>query len=168
MSTGTGGLEDALIRILAASALAAFLWSVFRLAMGLRYSKIAREASRRDEEAAGRRIAAEIPGAEGDLTLFLEDAEGFYWRGSSTRKSGIVGVRLLLNGLAVGAASRGGAELPPLDPLPEDDGSERWEVRVDLTEGGVWVVPCGRLREGVSREIAARVYEAVRRSVTGP
>ena len=40
---------------------------------------------------------------------------------------------------------------------------ERWDVLIycgDRTEA----VPCGSLREGVSRDIASRVFEAVRRA----
>ena len=56
---------------------------------------------------------------------------------------------------------------PPADPPPAEgyEGRERWDVFIycrDRTEA----VPCGSLREGVSREIAGRVFEAVRRAAS--
>jgi hypothetical protein len=66
----------------------------------------------------------------------------------------------------VGApAPRAHAGLPAAPPAEEYEGRERWDVLLHLREGRTESVPCGTLREGVSREIAARVFEAVRREV---
>ena len=64
-----------------------------------------------------------------------------------------------------GARPRPGLALP--EPSPPEDyvGGERWDVALFLEDGRRVVVPCGALREGVSREIAMRVFEAVRRAV---
>jgi len=151
-----------IIRITAALLLAAALWAVFRFAMALRWSKVVREGSRSDEESRGRRVVAEIPLPDG-LLFFVEDDAGFYWGASRARKSEIAGARMLLNGGVIGTFNRSGAALPDPPGAEEYEGRERWDVLIycaDRTEA----VPCGSLREGVSREIASRVFEAVRRA----
>jgi len=150
-----------LLQVLAAALLIVFLWSLFRLAMGLRWAKLSREASQRAEEGRGRRVVAEIPLAD-DLLLFLEDAGGFHWGAQHAARNAIVGARVMLNGGVIGSFVRGGASLPG-PSAPEDyESRERWEVVVYLEDGRALLVPCGSLREGVSREIAMRVFEAVR------
>ena len=84
------------IQVAAAAALAVVLFSIFRYAMALRAAKVARQSWRKAEESRGRRIVAEIPGAGDDMTLFLEDDDGFYWgaeRGPQTtgRRAGACG-----------------------------------------------------------------------------
>jgi hypothetical protein len=155
-------LDRVLIQALAALLLLAALWQVFRFAMGLRASKLVREEQRRAEESRGRRVVAELPGEDGALVLFLEDAEGFYWGEREARKSAVVGARLMLNGAVVSSFSRSGAPLPE-PAIPEEyEGRERWEVVLYLEGGDAAVVSCGSLREGVSREAAGRVFAAVR------
>lgn len=152
-----------LVRILAAAALVVFLWSLFRFAMGLRAAKSAREDERLAQEATGRHVVAELPLAEG-VVLFLEDRDGFYWAGREVRKPRLRGARLFLNDAVMAAASRDDGPLPAVPPPnPDDyDGSERWSVRLHLDDGTQADVPCGRLREGVSREAARQVFEAAR------
>ena len=154
-----------LIQLLAALALAALLWMLFRFAMGLRWAKVSREHARGEAEAQGRRVLAEIPLAGDDLVFFEEDREAFHWAGLRAAKADIAAARLLLNGNVVGTAARPGAALPPAPAAEEYEGRERWDVLLYLRGGGARSVPCGTLREGVSREIAARVFEAVRRAV---
>jgi hypothetical protein len=150
------------IKTVALLALVAFLWSLFRLSMGLRWSKVSRESARRGEEARGRRIVAELPTSDGTLGFFAEDHAGFYWPRGEARKSALVGARLLLNGGVIAKAARSGAALPE-PPLAEPfEGRERWEVILYGAEGGPWTVACGTVREGVSREIATRVFDAAR------
>lgn len=152
-----------LVQLVAAVALLALLWRVFRMAMDLRFAKVTREEAREAEEARGRRVVAEIPDGEG-LLLFLEDETGFYWGADGARKSEIVGARLILNGGVLGAFRRTGAELPA-PPVPEEfEGRERWEVLVYRADGSAHALRCGTLREGVSREIAGRVFAALRAS----
>jgi hypothetical protein len=154
-----------LIRLAAALLLAAALWMLFRFAMGLRWAKVSRERAREAAEAQGRRVVAEIPLPGDDLVFFEEDARAFHWAGRHAAKSDLRGARLLLNGNVVGSAARAAFVLPE-PPMAEDyEGRERWDVLLYLQNGGSAVVPCGTLREGVSREIAARVFEAVRREV---
>ena len=151
-----------IIRIAAGIALVALLWAVFRLAMALRWSKVSREGSRSALESGGRRVVAEIPLAD-ELLFFLEDDAGFYWGGSQARKSEVRGARMLLNGGVIGSFQRPGVTLPDPPPAEGYEGRERWDVLIycgSRTEA----VPCGSLREGVSREIAGRVFEAVRRA----
>src|SRR6185503_4396641 len=151
-----------IIRIAAFVLLIAPVWVLFRFALALRCSKVVREGSRSAEESRGRRVVAEIPLPEG-LLFFLEDDAGFYWGTSQARKREVVGARLLLNGGVIGSFSRAGAALPDPPPAEEYEGRERWDVLI-YCSGRTEAVPCGSLREGVSREIAARVFEAVRRA----
>ena len=154
-----------LIQLLAGVALLAALWMLFRFAMGLRWAKVSREGARREAEARGRRVVAEIPLSADELALFEEDAQRFYWGGRSVARSDLRGARLLLNGNVVGACARPGATLPDPPAAEEHEGRERWDVLLYLRGGSADRVPCGTLREGVSREIGARVFEAVRREV---
>jgi hypothetical protein len=156
------------IKIAALLVLLALLWSLFRLSMGLRWAKVSREGARREEEARGRRIVAELPSPEGRLGFFAEDHAGFYWPGGEAGKSAMRGARLLLNGGVVAAAARAGASLPDPPVTEPFEGRERWEVALYLAGGRAVTVACGTVREGVSREIATRVFEAVRAAVESP
>jgi len=152
-----------IIRIVALVLLVVALWVLFRFAMALRWSKVAREGSRSAEESRGRRVVTEIPLPE-QLLFFLEDDAGFYWGATQARKSAILGARMLLNGGVIGSFSRPGSALPDPPPAEEYEGRERWDVLIYCDGGRMEAVPCGTLREGVSREIADRVFQAVRRA----
>jgi hypothetical protein len=155
-----------LIRLAAALLLAALLWQLFRFAMGLRYAKLRREQAREREEAQGRRVVAEIP-LEDDLVLFVEDPVAFQWGSDSVPKAAVMGARLLLNDAVLAAVGRAGFDLPaPPAPDPDEEGRERWAVILYLRDRGERRVACGTLREGVSREIATQVFEALRRSLS--
>jgi hypothetical protein len=153
------------VKILAGIGLLVLVWVLLRYALALRYAKIARERSRAEEESRGRRVVAEIPADEG-LALFTEDQDRFYWAGREVRKREIAGVRMLVNGAAAATAARPGAALPDPPAAESSEGRERWEVVLYLRDGGAALVRCGSLREGISRDIAARVYEAARAAVT--
>jgi hypothetical protein len=157
-----------LIKVIAGTVLLVLLFTVFRFAMGLRAAKMARLQARRDEEARGRRVVAEIPVSDAGMVLLLEDDEAFHWGTESVRKAEIVGARLLLNGAIVREFAARGLALPPLVPVEEFEGRERWEVGIYLRGSGAVTLPCGTLREGVSREIGALAFEAIRASVAGP
>ena len=154
-----------LIQVLAGLALLAALWALFRFAMGLRWAKLSRERARSQAEAHGRRVIAEIPLSGDELAFFEEDPRAFHWGEHSAAKSDVRGARLLLNGNVVGSVARPGATLPAPPAAEDYEGRERWDVLLYLAQAGAARVPCGTLREGVSREIAARVFEAVRREV---
>ncbi|HEY8149596.1 MAG TPA: hypothetical protein VIK51_11885 [Vicinamibacteria bacterium] len=150
------------IKIAALLALLALLWSLFRLSMGLRWAKVSRESARHEEEGRGRRIVAELPSPDGTLGFFAEDHAGFYWPAGEAGKSGLRGARLFLNGGVIAATARAGEALPD-PPVPEPfEGRERWEVVLYATGGHHHTIACGTVREGVSREIATRVFDAVR------
>lgn len=151
--------EPMLIKVAAGALLALALWALFRLAMGLRWAKAEREAARSAEEGRGRQVVAEIPLAQ-DVVLFLEDDERLYWGGQQVRRAEIAGARLLLNGGIISAFSRNGVRLPDPPPPEEFEGRERWDVVLYLEGGADRIVRCGEVREGVSREAAARVFEA--------
>ena len=151
------------LQVAAALVLAAFLFSMFRYAMALRAAKVARQSWREAEEARGRRVVAEIPGAGDAVTLFAEDGEGFYWAAERVARRDLAGARLRLNGGILATWTRPGVTLPePMAP-EEFEGRERWDVVLYVKGGGTRVVECGTLREGVSREIAARVFEVVKK-----
>jgi len=153
--------------LVAAALLALFLWSLFRFAMGLRYAKLSREEARRAFAAQGREVVAELPQPSGDVVLFLEDAEAFYWAASEARKGDVLGAQLLLNGRAIDALARPGARLEAGPPEDDEEGRERWDVVLHLAGREPETVACGHLREGISREAATRVFEAVKRAVEG-
>jgi hypothetical protein len=154
-----------LIQLLAGLVLLAALWMLFRFAMGLRWAKVSREEARSEAESHGRRVVAEIPLSGDELAFFQEDGQRFHWGAHSVAKHDITGARLLLNGNVVGGFSRPGSPLPEMPGAEEYEDRERWDVLLYLRSGDSRRVPCGTLREGVSREIAARVFEAVRREV---
>lgn len=157
-----------IVRLLAATLLVAFLWSLFRFAMGLRAAKLLREDERAAHVAQGRRVVAELPLPDG-VVLFLESDDGFHWAGRQIGKAALRGARLFLNDAVLAGGARQGVSLPALSaPEPEDDGGERWCVRLYLTDGAQVDVACGRLREGVSREAAWRVFESVRTALGSP
>jgi len=150
------------VQVLALLALVLALWTVFRFAMGLRWAKVSREDARAAEQARGRRVIAEIPVSEDEVVFFVEDDAGFYWGGRRARKRDIRGARLLLNGAVMASFTRSGASLPEATPPEEYEGGESWEIAVYLDGGREERIACGRLREGVSREMAARVFAAIR------
>jgi hypothetical protein len=158
-------MTRSLIQIAAAVAFVVFLWKCFRMAMGLRAVALAREEARRAEEARGRHVVAEIPDHRGAVFLFLETPEAFEWAGRRVAKAELGGCRLLLNGGVMGAATRPGAALPDPGTPEEYEGRERWEVRLYPAQGPPADVPCGTVREGVSRDAARAVFESVRRSL---
>jgi hypothetical protein len=66
----------------------------------------------------------------------------------------------------IGSFTRAGVALPD-PPAPEEyEGRERWDVLIYCAGSRTETVPCGTLCEGVSREIAGRVFEAVRRAAS--
>ena len=150
------------IQVAAGLAFLAFLWMLLRFALGLRYAKVAREEERGAQRG---RVVVEIPSAAGEVGFFVEEADCFSWPGASVRKTDVAGARLLLRGGTIGEAARAGAVLPPAGPADEFEGRERWDVVLYLGGGGTATIACGTLREGVSREVAARVFEAVRAAV---
>src|SRR4029450_13502236 len=93
-----------------------------------------------------------------------EDETALRWGADRVGKPEIAGARLLLNGGILREFARGPGVLPSPVPPEEFEGRPRWEVSVFLEGGRVARIPCGTLREGVSREVAGRVYEALARS----
>jgi len=142
------------------------LLSAFRFAMGLRYAKLLREQALLDEAARGRRVVAEVPTTGGQILLFREDDARFYWAETSCAKRDLVAARLLLNGAVVGEAAAGGvAALPAAPGLDSEDLRERWEVVAYRRGATPLTIPCGRLREGVSRDAARAVFESLRSAI---
>ena|SRR6185295_9394390 len=154
-----------IVQVLALLALVFALWTVFRFAMGLRWAKVSREGARAAEQAQGRRVVAEIPVSDDEIVFFVEDDAGFYWGGRRARKRDLRGARLLLNGAVMASFARDGEVLPETSPPDEYEGRERWEIALYLDGGGEERVGCGSLREGVSRELAGRVFDAIRSAV---
>jgi hypothetical protein len=152
------------VQILALVVFLAVVFQVFGFAMGLRQAKRARERQRGAEEARGRRVVAEIPLEDGAVALFAEDERAFVWERATIDKADVRGARLLLNGGILREFAREPGVLPPPVPPEEFEGRERWEVLVFLGRGEVVRIACGTLREGVSREVAGRIYSALERA----
>jgi hypothetical protein len=149
-----------LIQTAAGLLLLGVLWRAFRFAMGLRAARLFREEERQAFADRGQRVVAELPLASGDLALFVDAGDAFLFRERSVRKADIRGARMLLNGAVMASVSRPGARLPDPPRAEEYEGRERWDVLIYLSEGTV-EVPCGTVREGISRDSARRVHEAV-------
>ena len=158
-------MSAVIVKLVAALAFLAFASWLFRLSMGLRWAKVSREEARAREEARGRTVVAEIPLPD-EVVFLMEDAEGFAWGSHALRKAEIAGARLLLNGGIVGEFAEDGLRLPPPRPPDEYEGRERWDVIVFMRDGATALIPCGQLREGISREIAGHVFEAVKRAAS--
>jgi hypothetical protein len=157
-----------LISALAALALAAVLFHLFRFAMGLRFAKVQREEARAAEEARGRRVLAEIPVSDVEVVFLVDDGDWLRWGDAAVRKDALVGARLKVNGAVLKECPSGGAGLPAPTPPEEYEGRERWEVEVFARDGTKTSIPCGTLREGISREIAGKVFEAVKATIPLP
>ena len=155
-------------RVLALTLLLAVLFVLFRFAMGLRYAKRERERARQAEEERGRRVIAEVPLSEAEVVFLTEDDRVLAWGGTEVSKATIVGARLLVNGAVLRECARRPVALPPPSAPEEYEGREWWEVALFLEGGSEARIPCGTLREGVSREIAGRVFEAARAAVGAP
>ena len=160
-----GGAVSVLVQLVAAAAFLLLAFSVFRLAMGLRWAKVSREAARAEGLAAGRRVVAELPLPSGEVAFLMEDAAGFAWGDRRCEKAGIAGVRMRLNGGVLAEFAKDGVRLPAPEPPEEYEGRERWDVALFAADGFLEAIPCGVLREGVSREVAGTVFEAVKRAV---
>jgi hypothetical protein len=63
--------------------------------------------------------------------------------------------------------SRDRERLPDPAPPEEYEGGEKWEIALYLRDGREERLACGSLREGVSREIAGRIFQAMRSAVEG-
>jgi hypothetical protein len=150
-----------LLPILAALVLAVVLFHFFRFAMGLRFAKVQREEARTAEEARGRRVLAEIPLSDYEVVFLVEDEDALRWGEAAVRKDALAGARLVLNGGMLRECQAEGALLPPTHPPEEYEGRERWEVEIFARDGTKTSIPCGTLREGISREIAGKVFAAV-------
>jgi hypothetical protein len=155
-----------LIRLAALALLLMALWRIFRLAMGLRFAKLSREEARVAEEATGGRVLAELPLSDAEVVFLVEDAKAFRWGGAQVAKADVRGARLIVNGAVLQEFAEPGERLPPPEPPEEYEGRERWEVRVFRRGASPTAIPCGTLREGISREIAGRVFEAVRKAAS--
>jgi hypothetical protein len=160
-----------LVRVCASLLFLAFLWSLIRFAVGLRFEKRAREKALDLEELEGRRLVAEIP-LDARMLLVLDDGDALIWDKERLEYAEIAGARMLLNGRALASVARPGFDPPQGDAGEDVVERERWEVRLYRRDGTTRDLGCGSLREGVSREIATRVFDAVRAAFkatsTGP
>ena len=149
-------------------------FGLFLFALGListlRFHRRARERERRALSAAGRRVVAEIPAADG-LALFASDDTRFYWNGRPVDKRTVRRVSILINGVPLAAhAAPGHAPADPgeVDPAalerPPGIAHDRWDVLIE-TDAGEVRVACGSVRERVSQELARAVFDAVKADI---
>lgn len=138
------------------------------LAAALHVYRRSRQKARRAAAARGRTIVAELPVGP-ELLLVTEDATHFYYGDRPIEKRAIRSVRVLINGEPIAIATTPGVpQAGPLLRRPEErtDGFERdrWDVLLELESGEV-LIECGTIRERVSRELARRIFDAVRRAM---
>jgi len=158
------------VRDLVAGLVAVFLaLFALSLATALQIYRRKRQRARESERALGRTIVAEIPSA-GDLALFTQDADRFYFGDVSIAKNLITAVRVLINGAPIAAyvSSRHAAD-PLREPTSFQDREEgiardRWDVAIETATRTV-IIPCGAIRERVSQELARAVFDAVKSAV---
>ncbi len=112
-------------------------------------------------------MVAEVPVNDSEVALLVEDEARFLWGSESVAKDDVAGGRLLLNGAIAGEFAREPGVLPPPTADEGPEGRERWDVVVYRRSGGEVRIPCGSLREGISREIAGRVFAAIRAAGQG-
>ncbi len=147
----------------------ALLFVALSLSTTLHWARRRRADARADEEHAGRRIIAEIPGDE-DLVLFTEDASCFHYGPRSVEKTAIGAVRVLINGSPIAAYvsqrhPRAAAVHPTsFEDRPEGIARDRWDVAIEAT-GGTLLLECGAIRERVSQELARAIFDAVKRDL---
>jgi translation elongation factor EF-4 len=158
--------------VFAAAVALLLLFAAASLSTTLRGYRHRRRRAQDRQLTLGRTIVAELPTSD-DLVLFSEDAAAFYYGDRAIPKSSIVGARLLINGrpiAAVGERSHhDGADANdaaivevPEEGIPRD----RWDVAIE-TDAATTIVECGSVRERVSQELGAAVFEAVKREVEG-
>ena len=146
-------------------ALGLFLFAL-GLASTLRFHRLGRERERRELQAAGRKVIVEVPTRDG-LTLFSAAEDHFHWGETAIAKDDIRLVRVLINGSPI--ATHAARRCPSKDhgssgaftDRPDGIAHDRWDVLV-RTEVGDALVECGSIREGVSRELARSVFDAIK------
>lgn len=141
------------------------------LATTLHYYRRRRQRARESERAMGRRVIAELPVGE-DLTLFSEDDVRFYYGERAIDKDLILAVRVLINGAPIAAVTSARGQSQALQPTafedhPDGIARDRWDVAIE-TERGTVLVECGAIRERVSQELARRIFDTVKDSLTTP
>ena len=148
------------IQVGAALLFLAAVWIPLRFALGLRYAKVVREEAR--EAQAGPRRRRDPVGRGSRRFLHRIGRRIRAALDGRVAKADVVGGRLLLRGGAIGEFARAGVSLPAAAPSSDYEGRERWDVVLHLADGSITTIACGILREGVSRDVATRVFEAVR------
>ena len=139
------------------------------LATGLQTYNRRRKQTRHAARDRGQTIVAELPG-ERDLTLFSEDQAQFYYADHAIPKDQIHAVRVLINGSPIAAClsprfpSAASAPAISVDERPEGIAHDRWDVAIEATSGTT-VIECGAIREGVSQELARKIFEAVKKDM---
>ena len=154
--------------LVAAGVVVLLLLAALSMATTLRWRYRDRERIRRQLDAEGRTIVAEVPAA-GGLEFFSEDAGAFYWSGRTIPKPAIRTARLLISGAPLATVrSRQAPDLATAAAATAEDADpverERWDVDIE-TAGGTVLVPCGSIRQQVSQDLARSIFDAVRRAV---
>ena len=139
------------------------------LATGLQTYNKRRKQTRRAARDRGQTIVAELP-SERDLTLFSEDQTQFYYADHAIPKDQIHAVRVLINGSPIAVClsprfpSAASAPGTSVDERPEGIAHDRWDVTIEATSGTT-LIECGAIREGVSQELARKIFEAVKKDM---
>lgn len=147
----------------------ALLLAAASLATTLTVHRRRRQRNREAESEKGRRVIAEIPGAD-DLMLFSEDATRFYYGSRTVDKESVTAVCVLINGVPIATvvsarAPRANERHPAsFEDRPEGIARDRWDVAIETPTETV-LVECGAIRERVSQELARAVFDAVKGDV---
>ena len=139
------------------------------LATGLQTYNRRRRQTRRIARDRGQTIVAELL-SERDLRLFSEDQTQFYYADRAIPKDQIHAVRVLINGSPIAVClsprfpSAASAPATSFNERPEGIAHDRWDVAIEATNGTT-LIECGAIREGVSQELARKIFEAVKKDV---
>lgn len=155
--------------LVAALVAGALIFFALSLLTTLHFHRKRRRIAQERETARGRAIVAELPiGA--DLTLFSEDAEHFYYGATPIEKTGIMAVRVLINGSPIAAfvsprwQSAATLQATSFEDRPDGIARDRWDVALETVNGTI-LVECGAIRERVSQELARKIFDAVKKDL---
>jgi len=149
---------------------AVLVFAALSLLTTLHFYRKRHERSRQAALDRGRQIIVELP-TDPELTLFTQDADHFYYGDQPIEKTQIVAVRVLINGSPIAAAvsprlhDKDARQPTSFEDRPEGIARDRWDVAIETLSGTV-LVECGAIRERISQELARKIFDAVRASLT--
>ena len=156
--------------LIAALVAAALAFIALTLLTTLHFYRKRHQHLREAELDRGRTIIVELP-TDPELTLFSEDAEHFYYGPLAIDKGAIAAVRVLINGSPIAAAvsprwqSSEPRQATSFEDRPDGIARDRWDVAIETLNGTV-LVECGAIRERISQELARKIFDAIKVTLT--